>query len=180
MGPQMRIAGIDPGSKGAIAFINTETGECGAWSLPVKKRLKATRATTELDANACFALLRDHGPFDEVWIEDVHSLPTDGHVGVFSFGMNKGGLVAVVELLGYNIDDETLKYVHASIWKPALNVSSDKAATKKVARLLFRECKRATSNEGKCEALLIALYGVLQHGTPSWPMADVSSSGCKT
>lgn len=171
----MRIVGIDPGSKGAIAFIDTITGECGAWSLPVKQRLKSTRTTTELDHTGLRSIIETKiGPLDQIWIEDVHSLPTDGHVGAFSFGMNKGGLVAVVELLGYKVDDGTLNYVHPSVWKPALNVSSDKSATKKVARLLFRECKVATSNEGKCEALLIALYGILQRGTPSWPMTDVS------
>jgi hypothetical protein len=172
----MRIAGIDPGSKGAIAFIDTASGECGAWSLPVKQRLKSTRATTELDVNRFTEIIKTEiGPLDEVWIEDVHSMPTDGHVGAFTFGMNKGALVACVELLGYKVDDETLKYVHASVWKSTLNVTADKAATKKVARLLFRECKQATSNEGKCEALLITLYGVLQHGSPAWPLTDVSS-----
>lgn len=170
----MRIIGIDPGSRGAIAFIDSNEGVCGAWVLPTKQRLKSKRATTELDACKTKDILVGIGACDEIWIEDVHSMPTDGHVGAFTFGMNKGALVACVELLGYNVDDETLKYVHPSVWKPALNVSSDKAATKKVARLLFRECKLATSNEGKCEALLIALYGVLQHGTPSWPMTDVS------
>lgn len=170
----MRIVGIDPGAKGAVAFIDTDAAECGAWSLPVKKRLKASRATTELDANGLSWIIKTKiGPVDEVWIEDVHSLPSDGHVGAFSFGMNKGGLVAVVELLGYKVDDGTLNYVHPSVWKPALHVSSDKSATKKVARLLFRECEIATSNEGKCEALLIALYGILQHGSPPFPLKDV-------
>ena len=171
----MRIAAIDPGAKGAIAFIDTAKAECGAWSLPVKKRLKATRATTELDANRFRWIVETKiGPVDQIWIEDVHSMPTDGHVGAFSFGMNKGALVACVELLGYKVDNDTLKYAHASVWKPALSVTADKAATKQVARLLFRECKQATSNEGKCEALLIALYGVLQRGSPPFPLKDVS------
>lgn len=171
----MRIAGIDPGAKGAFAFIDTTTSECGAWPLPVKFREKTSRTTTELDAKEFTALLRKHGPFDEVWVEDVHSMPSDSPLTAFSFGMNKGSLVACIELMGYDFkDDGALKYVHASVWKPALKVSSDKAKTKQVARLLFREAKSATSNEGKCEALLIALYGVLQRTSPSWPMTDVS------
>lgn len=171
----MRVIGIDPGSKGAIAFIDSDKGTCGAWALPTKQRLKSKRSTTELDVNGLRQIIEAKiGPVDEVWIEDVHSMPTDGHVGAFSFGMNKGALVAVVELLGYEVDEKTLKYVHPSVWKPALKVTADKAATKKFARLLFAQCKQATSNEGKCEALLISLYGVLQSTSPSWPMTDVS------
>ncbi|MBT8411273.1 MAG: hypothetical protein KJP02_05690 [Octadecabacter sp.] len=170
----MRIIGIDPGSKGAVALIDTDKREFCAFNLPVRKRVKASRTTTELDAKALHAILERMGPVDEIWIEDVHSMSTDGHVGAFSFGMNKGALVACVDLLSCNVEGNRGKYIHPSVWKPALNVTADKNKTKQTARLLFREAKNATSNEGKCEALLIALYGVLQHTSPSWPMTDVT------
>jgi hypothetical protein len=89
--------------------------------------------------------------------------------------MNKGALVATVELCGYKLDTPQLRFIHPSMWKRRIGVGRDKNQTKQFARQVFRDCKLATSNEGKCEALLIALYGVLHHGSIPHVLSDMST-----
>ena len=177
IGHDMRILGIDPGAKGALGIIDTDKRQVAAYNIPIQRVDRSTKTATYLDANKLAARINLAGPFDEVWIEDVHSMPTDGHVGAFTFGMNKGALIATVELCGYQLDTKRLHLTHPSIWKKRLGLTRDKSKTKEFARKLFRDCKFATSNEGKCEALLIALYGVLQHEVPSYSFSDFTKQG---
>lgn len=91
-------------------------------------------------------------------------MPSDGHVGAFSFGDSKGTLKGVAWGAGV-----ALHFVSPAVWKRNLRCTSDKNQTKARARQLLgpragpTAFKRlgALSTEGKCEAGLIALYGLL-------------------
>lgn len=160
----MKFVGIDPGSKGAIVLLDPDTERMTAWNIPILKMAKATKTQNVIDAVEFYRILRDECGYGEddnchVFIEDVHSMPTDGHVGAFTFGMNKGALLALVQIL-----QGPYTMVHASKWKGDMRCSADKNHTKRVARSVFPDCLKEMTNEGKHEAALIALWGMLGCG----------------
>ena len=144
------LLGIDPGFKGALAFLDTSTRLVAAHAMPTEKR---SNGKTYLDAPATARLIESTGP-DEAWIEDVYSSPQMGVTSAFSFGEGKGVLVGVLAALRVPV-----RLVAPSVWKGKMGLTSDKDSTKRFARALF--AKSTLSTEGKCEAALIAQYGAL-------------------
>lgn len=158
----MRSVGIDPGSKGAIVLLDSDRGTLKAWNLPIITEQRATTTKKVLDAVKFLDILEECGvgePDCQVHLEDVFSMPTDGHVGAFTFGMNKGALVACIMAMGSEIN-----YVQPRKWKSDMGCTSDKHQTRKVAQGLLPDAKKALTNEGKHEAALIALWGLISSG----------------
>lgn len=148
----MIILGIDPGNKGALAFIDSET----------KKVIKTYKMPTSyigakqnVDPERLAEIIRTHKP-DVGVIEDVFSRPRDGRVGVFTFGQGKGILIGVLAALGV-----PRAFVAPAKWKRDLKVTSDKQSSRILARTLYPEPTDLTSTEGKCEAILIGLWYAL-------------------
>ncbi len=84
-------------------------------------------------------------------IEDVHSMPHDGHVGAFSFGKGFGiilGLAAAHKI-------PTL-FVQPAVWKSNYGLGRVKSDSILKAKMLFNF---ETKKDGMAESLLIAHFG---------------------
>lgn len=88
-GKEMIYIGVDPGKSGAIAVVDT-TGVT-AYKMPE-------------DVYGLLGLLNSiatEGFGVRVVIEKVHSMPSDGAQGAFTFGKNVGQLEGVLAVLGF-------------------------------------------------------------------------------
>lgn len=103
----MRIAGIDPGKTGGIAII--EDGELvEAYQMPV--------TGNDIDVMALRQMILDT---DEVWIEQVHAMPGQGVVSMFSFGKSFGTVIGVAQCLG-----RPVHFVRPQVWKKSIQAAS--------------------------------------------------------
>jgi crossover junction endodeoxyribonuclease RuvC len=147
----MSIVGIDPGLHGAVAILDPEAGTLSTFAMPTYRRGEKNY----VDAVRLAGALRNRG-ITHGFIEDVFAMPDQGVVSMFTFGEGKGVLRGV--LAGLEIEEVM---VTPAKWKADLRTSADKKHTKLLARRLFPDCGKQLSSEGKCEAALIALWGVL-------------------
>lgn len=154
----MRLVGIDPGLKGALAFFDLEANTLTCYSMPTVTEQRSKGMKSFLDEGALSKIVRDHRPTISI-IEDVFSSEQMGVVSAFSFGEGKGILKGVLAA-----HDCERHYVSPSVWKGDLACTADKNQTKRVAKLLLPKCLKILTNEGKCEAALIGLWGCLQLG----------------
>lgn len=159
-------AGIDPGKNGAVAIMWPSLGKLLLRSIPIKKVQGTSRVFSFCDTDALTELFEEYQP-ERATLERVHSFPTDGAVGAFSFGDNFGSIKGV--LSGLHIP-RTL--VEPNVWKAAMGVTSDKQECKKRAKLIFPECAKLITRPDIGEAALICLYGILQMGIQ--PRRDVT------
>lgn len=144
------IMGVDPGFSGGLAFLDAEAHQVDAYKMPVERR---SNGKTYLLGAEVGRLIKKHGPI-EAWIEDVYSSPQMGVTSAFSFGEGKGVLVGVCSAL-----DVPIRLVSPATWKRSMRLTADKSQAKAMARAIFPLTKLST--EGKCEAVLIAVYGSL-------------------
>ena len=166
------IIGIDPGSEGAIASIWPESGLLGVWNIPLRKEVRS-RTFTYVDGTKLGALLRHLNP-NAAWLEKVHSIPSDGHVGAFTFGDNFGSLRTANEVIGIPVHQ-----VDPQVWKSNLRAPTDKNAARERAYKLFPNCPRLFSRPDKAEAAMIALYGVMHMGIKFNPIIRPYDGGFK-
>jgi crossover junction endodeoxyribonuclease RuvC len=152
------ISGIDPGSKGAVAFIWPEDGFLDVFDMPVMKTLGTSRTITEADGVVLAALIRANDPIS-AYLEKVHSMPTDGTVGAFTFGDNNGTIKGVLAAL-----DVPLTRIPPDVWKKNLRVPKVKDEARNRAKELFPACAHLFTRPDKAEAAMIALYGVMHQG----------------
>ena len=150
--------GIDPGNKGALAFLWPADGVLAIYNIPLIKTTGTSRVFTEVDGAGLAELIKKHNPTHGC-IERVHSREGEGPVGAFTFGMNFGALVAVTAACGVNMTK-----VEPGVWKANLRVPADKNEARDRAGELFPECKTLFSRPDKAEAAMIGLYGVLHGG----------------
>ena len=168
----MRTIGIDPGKYGGIVLLDPEKSLVRAFNVPITPEKHKTVTKDVVDAAAFKRILVEtDAAHANVFLEDVFSMPSDGHVGAFSFGMNKGALLAVLALHQCSVT-----FVAPSKWKGDLGCTADKSQTRRVCQRLFPFAKKELSNEGKREAALIALWGLLS--TPGYvPTAPLRFTG---
>ena len=139
----MVIAGVDVGSKGAIAFISNH--RAAVFNMPY--------VGDEVDVRLLDTVLREFAP-TEIWVERVHAMPNQGVTSMFTFGRSYGMTLAVCRLRC----EVTL--VSPQVWKKATGVTSDKKSALGLARQLFPDVDlHWESKDGRAEALLIAEYG---------------------
>lgn len=152
-----RIFGTDPGNKGAIVCIDTVAGTLACEPMPMMKVKRSDgRLANELDEGLLAEIVRSWLPLECGWIEDVYSMPGEGHVGAFTFGEGKGKLKGVLAGLGV-----PRRRVHASVWKRDLNVGNEGVLITARCDRLFPLCAKLLKSEGKREAAMITLWGVL-------------------
>lgn len=163
-----RFLGIDAGLSGAIAVLDGSTyGRIkvhGVYDMPtilVRTGTKAKRR--EYDMAAIWRLLQTVtvGGVDLAVIERVQAFPGIGTRGVFSLGIGSGLLTMALTAAGV-----PFLAVLPVAWKRAYGLlRGDKGKSRMVAMQLFPEIvaelgKR--SDEGRSEALLLALYAARQ------------------
>lgn len=152
--------GIDPGTHGAWACIDTHKHELRCGDLPITR--SGPNKKPHLDAPALLFVLRAFAP-DQAYIEEVFSSPQMGVVSAFTFGENFGACMGVLAAL-----DCPITKTRPSLWKAQLRVPADKKLSRARASELFPRCgdiywPRA-GHDGRAEAAMIALYGALAEG----------------
>lgn len=141
----MIYIGIDPGQKGAMAFI----GDAGITVIPFDEG----RYLGHLKALAyppCAA---------KAVVEHVNAMPGQGVTSMFNFGKGFGWLLGVLDAYGIPYE-----LVRPQKWKKEYSVTGDKNSSIAVCKRLFPEvsllpttrCKK--DSDGMAEALLMAEY----------------------
>lgn len=147
----MNIIGLDPGVSGGIAFVGSDHAD--AVKMPA----------TETDVVDVLRELRNRATPVFAYLEEVHSMPSDGVRSAFSFGQNYGGLrMALIAL------QIPFKTVRPQLWQRHVGIRpvKNEAYTKRKNRLkaraqeLFPSLKPTLSTS---DALLIARYGYETH-----------------
>ena len=164
----MIIIGCDPGTSGAIAILDTTTGELNIHDVPslqIKTKAAGNRKTksgfrlkTELDISGLANLLRPYKFEAHAIIESVHSMPAQGVASVFSFGFAAGALRGVIE---------TLQIPHTLVtpraWKKLVLAGMGKEKDASIARAKQLFPKLASvflkTKDGRAESALMAWYG---------------------
>lgn len=152
----MKICGVDPGFKGAIVFLNGKGEVLSRYRMPTftYKQVNGKNKTL-IHAETLATIIKSEAP-SEVWIEDVHSMPQDGHVGAFSFGRGFGTLIGCFAAL-----DVPTRFVRPQAWKAAMKVTADKSTSRRRALALFPGKEKMLTTADDCEAAMIALYGLM-------------------
>jgi len=149
------IIGIDPGVNGAIAALRGS--DIFVWDMPTLAA-EGGKSRRIVDGPALIRLLRKLRLDGVVaYLEEVRSMPRDGHVGAFSFGRSFG--ITETALAAASIPFRT---VRPQVWKKAMGVLADKDQARQRATQIiptgasFWPLKK---HDGRAEAALIAKYG---------------------
>src|SRR5262245_24206979 len=148
----MRVLGVDPGLRGALALWDTEMDLLVVQDMPVVKVGK----TTVIPEHLLVDRIRRLAP-EIAWIEEVHAMPKQGVVSTFTFGMGYGMVRGACAGLGIRIQP-----VSPNVWKAAFRLRRDKGVSRTVAMRLFPHNASdfaLVKHDGRAEAALIALYG---------------------
>ena len=140
------IIGIDPGKKGAIAFISESRYD--ACRMPETTRQVANlleKLVTGKDATAC--------------IEQVQVMgKVFGAKAALSYGQGYGEIIGILTVLGARIHE-----VRASVWKRTLNITADKNTSILLCERMYPNLDlspgRCTKpQDGLAEAMLLCHY----------------------
>ena len=154
------IIGVDPGYSGAIAWYNIADKRIEKMmSMPLKPTngVVVSEKRNEIDI-AKVAMVLDADAIRFCVIERVNASPQMGVVSAFRFGEGFGQLCGVLAANGIDV-----RGIYPSVWKAAMNLSSDKSASVRMASSVFPEWAK-TFAQGKksadlAEASLLAIYG---------------------
>jgi len=152
----MLIAGIDPGTNGAIAVLDSESPDSVALLDLKKNSICDTWNWLHTEGLALKS--------SKIWVEDVHSMFGMSAKSNFGFGRNLGTVLTIAELLTGK-DPNTIT---PKIWQKYIGVTvKGKAIKKEVAEIaqgLYPNAelhgKRGGLLDGRADALMIAHYGL--------------------
>jgi len=157
-GLQRVILSIDPGKKGALAWIGDDDVLLAVEDMPDAEEVALGVAVA--------GLLRDHAPYwpTVVWIEKAQAMPDhlkgarQGSASTFKYGKNYGVLLGVVSALGVPVH-----LVASSSWKAKVpDVTKDKDTSRAKAAQLWpmsAHLFKRKMDDGRAEAALIGWYG---------------------
>ena len=141
------IIGIDPGASGAVAWYCNGVHHAA----PFK----------DLTENELLELFEGLGKNTFAYLEAVHSMPGQGVVSTFKFGMNYGGIRMALMASGIGFQTVT-----PGQWQRAMSCLSrgDKKVTRAKAQEMFPEVNITgrgikSPTHAVADALLIAEYG---------------------
>lgn len=145
--------GIDPGLSGAIAFYD---GVCLlVYDFPLlSKENRLHKIRKRIDIARTADIFKNIANVDLVLLEEVHSMPSDGHVGAFSFGKTCGIIEGILGTLGIPVI-----LTSPAVWKPTLGLNSTKAKSIALAKLKFPHHAHyfaRAKDDGRAEAALLA------------------------
>lgn len=144
--------GIDPGLLGGIAVYSKKSGQFDAITMPL--------SDDGIDGNGIYEFIFDNTKKGEcvAYIEKAQAMPKQGVVGIFTYGVGYGKILATLELMGIPV-----RLVRPAVWKRSLGLGKDKAdavqRAKSLAPDMDLETPRGRLLDGKAEAMLIAYYG---------------------
>ncbi len=154
------ILGIDPGLKGAIALYAPER-QIVIHDMPTHEITINNKKKNRIDIYELARLIDFHAAnIEHAYVEEVTASPQMGVTSSFSFGMSAG---IVHGIIAANLIPMT--FVRPQLWKKHFGLTSDKDASRRKASSLFPlnvgQWSRA-QDDGRAEALLIAVYGEMK------------------
>jgi len=165
----MIIMGIDPGLKGGIVHLDIDSQKIIVYRMPVvetSKRIKGKNKIVNIyDIPRLFEAII---PCDEVYLERVGPMSSQGVTSVWRFGEGYGLIKSAV----YGRTGREATLVSPQVWKKVFDLSDDKNLSRERAQEMFPlaspqwKTKRARIlDEGVTEAVLIAAWGaIVNHG----------------
>jgi len=154
----MRVLGIDPGLKGAVACIDTTDWTLSILDMPLEAAAKGKNAVSAKGVIDAVRLARP----DHAVVELVHSSPQMGTTSAYNFGEGYG--VVRTAILAHDV---SLWLVRPTDWKGAMKCPKDKKQATTRASQLFPSAHslfygpRGGAFDGRAEASMLALYGCL-------------------
>ena len=153
----MKILGIDPGIRGALALIEIDEDDArvvAAIDIPTI----GSKAKERVNVLAIQEWILQHGP-QHAFIERGPAMPRQGASSGFKFGRSVGAIEAAVTLCAV-----PLEIIEPSMWKRALRLKGkDKEGSRQQALGMFPHAQQLLArrkDHQRAEAMLIALYGV--------------------
>lgn len=151
----MTILGIDPGVSGALVWLRDGASVLMVCDIPTFAA-GGRKGRRIIDTRRLLELLNSF-PADTAVLEEVSSMPRDGHVGAFSFGRAYG--VIEMALTSARIPFHT---VRPQVWKRKLGVTGDKDQSRLIAtRLIPHGADQwpLKKDHHRADAALLAYYG---------------------
>ncbi len=147
----MIICGIDPGLKGAISFIDSDSSQIyGLHKLPVEKQ---KNGKNRLNLIHLADLIKMYGP-KFACLEKVGAMPGQGVTSMFNFGVTYGGIMGVLAAQKVYMHE-----VVPAVWKIQMGLSRDKTASIKKVQEFFPSAPEKLTHD-EAESLLLARFGV--------------------
>ena len=157
----MFTVGIDPGSSGAIAVLDSLNPDSIAL-LDLKKHsiFEISSWLTSRYKNIEY----EEEAIVKIWVEDIHSMYGMSARSNFGFGRNLGIVLTISEML----TGVTPGMVAPKVWQKYIGVTAKGKAIKRqvanIAQYLYPQAelhgKRGGLLDGRSDALMIAFYGL--------------------
>lgn len=150
----MYYLGIDPGQKGALAFLRKDNSEIEYFPIPLNAR-------KEIDSIG-FAKIIDNFKVIKCCLEECQYFglnkgsgkPRMSGKSLYTFGKMNGSIISILELL--QISFELIK---PQKWKKEFNlIGKNKKDSVITANRMFPKLDLGKSKDGEAEAILIAVY----------------------
>ena len=148
----MLVVGIDPGRTGGIALYDSVMDELvGIHDMPGSVEGLVSILSCQMD------LLILENVSAMTYVDSSGQTRGQGAKAAFTFGQGFGEILGVCAALHIPV-----KLIRPSVWKKLMGLSSDKSASREMARMKFP--KDASSfnrkkDDGRAEAALLALFG---------------------
>jgi crossover junction endodeoxyribonuclease RuvC len=158
----MVVLGIDPGAKGALAWVTGDGHLIDVEDMP----MSTVRDKLRVSAAGLALAFRARRP-DLVVIEGVGAMPGQGVSSCFSFGYSAGLIEGAAAGLGLPVE-----IVYAAAWKRRAGVPKDKGAARQMATRFWPGAAdkfKRVRDDGRAEAALLARWAVLRSDGPSAP-----------
>ena len=166
----MIIAGIDPGLTGAIALVDTASGDAFVHDIPTL----AVKGKQLYSPDLIAELMKEFAPtIDVAIIEHQQVMGIEGRVSAFTIGY--GYAMWLSFLAAFGIRREIVK---PADWKKCMLLGRDKTDSRLRAIELFPKLStnlRLKKDHGRAEALLLAEYGkrLIAEGASTWANTGV-------
>jgi hypothetical protein len=157
----MLILGVDPGIKGAIAFLGTD-GALKVHDMPIRQAMRTGKVKNEVDPVGLQKLVRNGVPADQtalVVMEDLNTFAGGSVQTMGSLEATKAVIRTVMELNRLDV-----AFISPRAWQSTYGIrktatSSTKEQSLRIARQLYgKEFCPLAKHDGRADAILIARY----------------------
>lgn len=161
MGLAVIAVGIDPGTTGAVAFVDSR-GSCAVFDLPTIALEGSGTIRRRVSGGGLFSLLREHCPIGEPvvgMLEGVHAIARHSSAANAiqtqgSLMRSTGSIEAALEIARISFE-----FVDPKRWKGFYALGSDKAEALACARRLYPLAElHLAKHHNRAESILIAHF----------------------
>lgn len=154
------VLGCDPGIHGALAVLDSKTGQFNVYDIPVHTLRTTTGKTrSELDLASLVYWITDIAvQIDHVFIEKVATRPGEGSVSSFRFGFATGAVHGICSALALPVTQ-----VAPQAWQKTQGVASGPDAARQRVSQLYPDSANLVArkkDQHRADAILIARHGL--------------------